>query len=226
MKSRTLIAGNVAVLLLAALVAQAADQTARFVARPGSKMRIEGTSNIHNWQVESPFIGGWFQAGPGFPTEPGQSATPGKVDAKAQAFILVRSLKSIEKDGQPYSDKMDEIMYEKLRADKDPRIVYHLTGLTLKEAPKTKDAPYVYDSTGELAVAGVTNKVAFPVKVLPMGGKKLKISGATSLKMTAFKVEPPAPAIALGLIKTGDNVKLLFNWTVAQRTLPAAAAAK
>ena len=89
---------------------QAADQMTTYAARSGSKMRIEGTSNIHDWQVESPIIGGMIEVGPGFPTEPGQAVTPGKVEAKAEVFIQVRSLKSIEKDGKPYSDKMDEIM--------------------------------------------------------------------------------------------------------------------
>ena len=30
------------------------------------------------------------------------------------------------------------------------RIIYHLTELTLKEAPKTKDAPYVFEAKGDL----------------------------------------------------------------------------
>jgi hypothetical protein len=38
--------------------------------------------------------------------------------------------------------------------------------------------------------------------------------------MTDFKIEPPAPAIGLGLIKTGDDVKLSFEWL----TVPKAAA--
>ena len=42
--------------------------------------------------------------------------------------------------------------------------------------------------------------------------KKLKVAGATKLKMTDFKIDPPAPKIALGAIKTGDDVKLTFEW--------------
>ena len=88
----------------------------RFIARSGSRVRIEGTSNIiHDWQVESPFIGGFLEVGPGFPVEPGQTLEPGPVQAQAEVFIPVRSLKSVEKDGRPYSDRMDEIMYESLR---------------------------------------------------------------------------------------------------------------
>src|SRR5512140_2037333 len=156
MKMRTLIAGNVAVLVLAGLSLQAAEP-AKFFARSGSKLRIEGTSNIHDWQVESSLIGGSIEAGNNFPTEPGQAVTPGKVEAKADAFVTARSLKSIEKDGKPYSDKMDEIMYEKLKAAEFAKISYRLTELTLKEAAKSKDDPYVMEAKGELAVGGVTN---------------------------------------------------------------------
>lgn len=222
MKRHTLIAGTITLLLLAPAALQAADQLTTYNARSGSKMRIEGTSNIHDWQVESPFIGGMMQVGPGFPTQPGQAVTPGKVEAKADVFIQVRSLKSVEKDGKPYSDKMDEIMWEHLKEPQYKRIIYQLSEFTLKEAPKTKDAPYVFDAKGNLAVAGVTNKVAMGVTVLPLADNRLEINGTVTLKMTDFKVEPPAPKIALGLIKTGDEVKLIFKWIVGQRkTAPA-----
>lgn len=225
MKIRTLLAGNIALLLLAGMTAQAADQVTKFFARSGSKMRIEGTSNVHDWQVESPIIGGFIEVGPDFPVEPGQAATPGKVQAKAEPFVTVRSLKSIEKDGKPYSDKMDEIMYEKLGAPKVPKINFYLDELELKEVAKSKDAPYVFEAKGDLVVAGVTNKITMPVNVLPLGDKKLRVTGTTNVKMTDFKIDPPAPKIALGLIKTGDPVKIIFDWLVMQRAAPAAAAA-
>jgi hypothetical protein len=225
MKLRTLIAGNLALLLLAGLSVQAADEATRFYARAGSKMRLEGTSNIHDWQVESSLIGGYLEVGPGFPVEPGQAATPGKVQAKAEPFVMVRSLKSLEKDGKPYSDRMDEVMYEHLKAqdDQKARIMFHLADLTLKESAKSKDAPYVFEAKGDLVVGGVTNKLTMPVNILPLGDKKLKVTGTTSVKMTDFKIDPPAPKIALGMIKTGDDVKVIFEWMVGQRAAPAAA---
>ena len=223
MKIRTLIAGTIALSLLATVSLPAADQMTTFTARSGSKMRIEGTSNIHDWQVESPLIGGMMEVGPNFPTEPGQAATPGKVEAKAEVFIQVRSLKSLEKDGKPYSDKMDEVMWEHMKEPENKRIVYRLSELTLKEAAKTKDAPYVCEAKGDLAVAGVTNKITMTVNVLPLGDKKLKVTGTTNLKMTDFKIKPPAPAIAMGMIKTGDDVKLTFEWMLGPKRIPSAA---
>jgi len=217
MKLRTLMVVGVMGLATAAWSLQAAETT-KFFARSGSKLRLEGTSNVHDWQVESPLIGGLIEVGENFPIEPGQAVKPGKVEARATPFVQVRSLKSIEKDGSPYSDKMDEIMYEKLKATEFPRIQYYLTELTLKEAAKSKDDPYLLEAKGDLVVGGVTNAVTMPVKVLPLGENKMKVSGTASMKMSDFKIEPPAPKIALGLIKTGDEVKLLFDWQVAQRS--------
>ncbi len=203
--------------ILLAMPLYAADAPLRFDSQPGSKVRIEGTSSVHDWQVEGKLIGGFLEAGTGFPVEPGQTVSPGKIEAKAEAFIPVRSLKSIEKDGRPYSDSMDDVMHGKMLQAENPKILYRLDALVLKESPKSPDAPYVFDSKGDLIVAGVTNKISMPISVTPSGDKKLKISGNTTVKMTDFGIKPPAPAIGLGLIKTGDEVKLSFEWMVGQK---------
>ena len=209
-------------LLIPAAPVLAADQMVRLDAKPGgAKVRIEGTSTIHDWQVESTVIAGRVEAGQNFPLEPGQDVKPGKVEGRVEAYIPVRSLRSIEKDGSPYSDKMNEVMYEHLKQLTYPRIYYRLSELVLKEAPKSKDLPYVFDSKGELVVAGVTNAISMPVNITALGNKTVKITGNTTAKMTSFGMTPPAP---LGIaLKTGDEVKLFFEWTVFQK--PAAAAA-
>jgi hypothetical protein len=206
------ILSGVPVLLLLTVSLCAADPVTRYDSMPGGKVRIEGTSSVHDWQVESKLIGGFLEAGPGFPSEPGQAVAPGKIEARVEAFIPVRSLKSIEKDGRPYSESMDDIMYGKLLQPAHPRILYRLDELVFKEGAPAAGAAYVFEAKGRLVVAGVTNQVTMPVQVTLLGDKKLKITGNTAVKMTDFKIEPPAPKIALGLIKTGDEVKLSFEW--------------
>jgi RNA polymerase sigma factor (sigma-70 family) len=189
----------------------------RFVARPGSKVRIEGTANIIHptWQVESPFIGGFLEVGPGFPLEPGQTLEPGPVQAQVEAFIAVRSLKSVEPDGRPYSDRMDEIMYEHLKEQQNHQIRYRLVELTLKGATNYNNVlQYEFESRGELVVAGITNEIAMPVFVLPMDNGNLKISGGISLKMTNFNVAPVDINLVIGHIKTGNDVSIHFEWVV------------
>jgi hypothetical protein len=223
MNKRNTKLGYIALALAAALPLQAADAI-RLNSKPGNlKVRIEGTSNIHDWQVEGKLIGGYIEVGQNFPLEPGKAAEPGKVDAKVEAFIPVRSLRSIEKDGSPYSTKMDDIMYEKLRVADFDRVVFRLQEMTLKEAAKSKDAPYVFDAKGEVVVGGVTNQITLPVNITPLGEGQLKIVGSIGMKMSDFKIEPPAPAIAAGLIKTGDPVTVKFEWLVAQKKAAAPA---
>jgi polyisoprenoid-binding protein YceI len=221
MKRHILIAGTITLLSLATAALQAADQMTTYRARSGSKMRIEGTANIihKTWQIESPIIGGMLEVGPNFPTEPGQAATPGKLDAKAYAFIMVRSLKSVKEDGSLYDSHMDEVTYEHLKEDQYKQIYYHLISLTLKEAPKTKDAPYVCEAVGDLTIAGVTNKTTMTVNILPTvykTEKRFEITGDTAVKMTDYKVAPVDINLVLGHITTGNEVKLIFKWIVGQ----------
>jgi RNA polymerase sigma factor (sigma-70 family) len=193
------------------------DFVRRFVARSGSRVRMEGTANMlrTRWQIQGEIIQGTLDVGSDFPVEPGQVATPGSVMAVADVFIPVTSLKSVEADGSHYSDAMDTIMYERLKADVQKKIYFHLTELVLQETAKAKDQPYVFEATGNLAVAGVTNQLTMPVQVLPLGDQRLKISGATLVKMTDFQMTPP---VALGgALKTSDEVKLSFDWLVALR---------
>jgi RNA polymerase sigma factor (sigma-70 family) len=194
-------------------------QLTRLDSRSGSKMRLEGTSTIHDWQVESPLILGYLDVGPNFPLEPGQYVTPGKVEAKGEASIVVRSLRSVKDNGMPYDEKMDDKMYHMMSYTNYPKIIYHLKELTLKEPPRDKDSAYIFDSNGDLAIAGVTNPISMVVTVLPLPGGRIKISGTIGLKMTDFKIEPANIILA----KTGDDVKLKFDWVLGQRK-PAAAA--
>jgi hypothetical protein len=195
-----------------------AGSLVRYVAisKPGltNLVRIEGTSTVHDWQVEGHLIGGSAELGSGLPTQPGAQALPGVVEAKVNVFIPVRSLKSVEKNGSPYSDPMDEIMYGKLLDQTNKRITYTLTSLTLKEPPHQTADPFVYEATGNLCVAGVTNVITMPVTVAPDPNGRIQFAGSAKVKMTDFQIAPPSPSLGGLSIKTGDEVTLRFVWWV------------
>jgi len=177
-------------------------------------VRIEGTSNVHDWQVEGNIIGGHLELGANFPLDPA-AARPGKVEAEAQVSIPSRSLKSVTADDLPFNAQMDTIMYGKLLEQTCKSIQYKLSELILTEVPKGAGEPFIFESKGELMVAGVTNAVAMPIGMTVLPGDKLKFSGSVSLKMTDFGIQPPEP-LGLG-IKTGDDVKLIFDWVVGKK---------
>jgi polyisoprenoid-binding protein YceI len=203
---------SIALGLCFAVAAQAQNLTTyKPVPTPGaSKARVVGTSTTagisqHEWSVESPIIGGSMELDAALLKDPA-SAKPGKVDAKVQVTVPSRALKSNK------AKLMDDVMYEALKATQHPRIEYRLTELTLKEPPKAADAPLVFDSKGELAVGGVTNQVSFPVTITRVNNEQLRVAGSVPLKMSSFKVVPRPPRIALGMVKTGDDIKVSFDW--------------
>src|SRR2546426_1754142 len=172
-------------LLLASVRLQAAEGWVRYEAQPGSKMKIDGTSTIHDWTVESKLIGGYVEFDPAFDLE---NPKPGNVNARTSVRILIRQLKS---------DKtaMDNVMYDAMKQKEHPRIEYKLSEMTLKAAPKSRTDPVVFDTKGELTVSGVTNKISMPVTMQRVDQSKLKFSGSASVKMTSFGIQPPSPPL-------------------------------
>jgi len=200
--------------LLVASLAIAAEPMTKYEAKPGSKVTLDGTSSMHNWTVESAIIGGSMELGFD-PANP----KPGKMPAKVTATIPVRSLKS---KGKLDPKRMEEVMQETMKMRVAPRIEYQLTELVLKEAPKTPADPLQFDSKGQLSMAGVTNEISMPIAMERLEGNKLKTKGAITLKMTSFGMKPP---VLLGMLSTGDDVKVSFEW-VTQKADATTAAAK
>jgi polyisoprenoid-binding protein YceI len=195
------------------LAASAAAQTVRYVPEPdGSKVKMEGTSTIHDWTVNSQTIDGLIDADSNFP----ESALKNPAAAKpnVQVSIPVGTLKS-------YADSMDAVMWDHMNLERYPRIEYRLVELKPKSAPDAT-GPLPFDAVGALTVAGTTQTITMPVTIERVGPTKLKIVGTIPLKMTDFDIKPPAPRI-LGMptIKTGDDIKITVEWLVVQKAGPA-----
>lgn len=204
---RTVLALAAGLLTAGALSAQTFT---RFDAQfSGSKMKLEGTSTVHDWTMEGAIVAGSLELDAAFLTAP-DKAKPGPVAAKVQATVPVRSLKSGK-------DSMDAVMQDAMKQTQFPKIEYRLTEISLKETPKSADGPFNFDSKGELVIAGVTNKIAMPVSIQRVGPGRLKTTGAIPVKMSAYGIKAPAPKIALGLVTTGDEVKVSFEWLTAQK---------
>src|SRR5437660_3065678 len=82
---------------------RAAEDGVRYNAVPNSsKVKVDGTSTLHNWSVESTALGGYVEFDAAF-----DFAKPalGKASARAEVRIFVRQLKSDKTD-------MDNVMYD------------------------------------------------------------------------------------------------------------------
>jgi polyisoprenoid-binding protein YceI len=204
---RTIPRLSVLCLVLAVALSASSAEMLKYRAKPGSKMRIEGTSTFHPWHAESVLLGGRMELDPIFPTDPAsKELAPGKVNATADVAVVVRTFKCSS------GAAMDAIFLDSMAASKYPKIDFKLTELVFKEF--TDNGAIACEATGDLTVHGQTKAVSFPVQIHRPDSKSLKITGSTDLKMTDFGITPPAPKIAFGAIKTGDDVKLSFEWNV------------
>src|SRR5262245_39055059 len=71
--------------------------TVRYEAQPeGSKMKIDGTSTLHDWTVECAVIGGFMEFDATFP-EGATGGAPSAVKPRVEVTIPVRQLKSGKK---------------------------------------------------------------------------------------------------------------------------------
>jgi hypothetical protein len=136
-------------------------------------VRIEGTSSIRDWQVEGHLIGGTAEFAAGFPLP--SDLKPDPIDAKVNASVTVRSLKSVAADGRSYSDRMDEIMNDALQGQKHSGIKYTLTSLSQTQTSGETNAALVYEAVGQLALAGQTNTLTMPVSVIPFPDGRLVV---------------------------------------------------
>ncbi len=192
-----------------------ADLPMHYQAQPtNTSVAIQGTSSVHDWEMKGPIIGGFVDLPAGVDFDTNQAALPGLKDGILAASVMARiTVRSIKSEADHLPEVMDHLMQEAMKETNHPRVEYHLTELKLRQ-PHLAGQPFVFDAKGDLAIAGVTNKVAFPVTIAPLGKDKILISGTNTLKMTDYKIDPPAPNFGLGLMKCGDEIKVLFQWTL------------
>lgn len=195
-------------LLVALAIPASAQDLIRYQAKPGSKLRLEGTSTLHDWTVDGKIIGGSMELESNFPLD--SSAKPpanAKLNAKVEVKIPVTSLLSGKQ-------LMDSVMYEALKEKQYKEIQYRLKSI----APKSNAAGSMqFDATGELTISGMMRTNSMVVTFEKMDSNRVKVKGETTIKMTDFGVKPPAPNIGLGLLKTGDDVKVTFEWITAKK---------
>ena len=181
--------GYLSVLVLVA-AATAGGQEVRMNLAPASSIRVEGTSNVHDWHAASSEITATIQVAPPI----GASA---KV-ASVALTLPVRSLKS-GKGG------LDKNLYKALNADANPTITFVMK--TYNATPSGES--YAAVITGDLTVNGVTKEVKAEATMSADGKDAMRAVGNVAMKMTDFGVKPVTAL--LGTIRTADAITVKFD---------------
>src|SRR5687768_6265919 len=111
MKATTLLSSAAALLMAALLHAETVTYRSQFGT---SSMKIDGTSTVHDWTVESRVIGGVIELDSNFPLDPSKEPPKAlKLTPKVEVKIPVRQLKSGK-------SPMDTVMHNAMNVEKHP----------------------------------------------------------------------------------------------------------
>ena len=158
-----------------------------------SKLKVLGTSNVHDWEIEAKGMNG-----------------------KATMTIDAGDLKSIKnldfavEVEQLKSGKsgMDNNTFKALNSKTYKTINYKLVSVT--KITEISAGNFTVETQGDLTISGVTKRInqTFTVKLI---GKKMVFTGKQKIDMTVYGVEPPKAL--MGTIKTGKDVTVDFKVT-------------
>ena len=212
----------IAALLMLGLRAAAEDSIVYKPVAGGSKVKIDGTSSLHDWTVNGQQVDGKVE----FLIKVPKDATARQITqailadpkVKADVEIPVSSLKSAKKDKD-----MDKKMYEALKSKANPTISYYLTELKVVSENNPDRTDFQLNTIGELTIAGERRTLKMPMAIEVLEGRELRITGRTWIKMSDYNIKR---ITALGgMIKCGDTVEVKVEWLLASPS-PVVAAAK
>jgi len=153
---------------------------------PGSEIKVAGTSNIHDWTMQTNTISGEAQV-----TLAGKDLT----DVKTLNFsTAAKNLKGKE-------DLLNTRAHKAMKADKFPTIAFKLNSASVSGD--------IVKGTGALTIAGVTKEITVQGKASENADGSLLISGARKIKMSEYGIQPPT--FMLGALKVADEINVIYN---------------
>lgn len=154
-----------------------------------SKLSVEGTSTVHDWEIEAN----------NFEAETSLKLNDDVVSEISNiAFTApVDGLKSGKRI-------MDNKTHDALKEKKFPQITFSFKkDGNVDFSGKTANVP------GELTIAGKTKEVQLSVDFDVETSSRFLVSGTVPLKMSDFGIDPPTAV--MGTVKTDDEVVVSFN---------------
>lgn len=161
----------------------------KYTVDPKSTFEVAGTSTVHDWVMKS--------------TEGAGNAILIIKDSKLAGInslkvtILAESLKSSK-------TSMDDVAYEALDTKTNKYIEY-----VLKSAQKINDN--TWELIGTYNIAGVSREYKTLVNITA-GNGNFKLQGSNQITFADFEMAPPKAA--LGVVKAGKDLTVIFNITL------------
>jgi polyisoprenoid-binding protein YceI len=154
-----------------------------------SKLTIEGTSSIHDWEMKA---------------ENFNAETLLKVEGEAISEISKVEFSTPVSGLKSGKSIMDKKTQDALNEKKSPEIKFILNNNNKVSISGSKA-----NFTGLLTVAGKSKEVKVSASFDVENSQKFLVSGRVPINMSDFGIDPPTAM--MGTIKTGDEVVVKFN---------------
>jgi hypothetical protein len=156
------------------------------------KITIEGTSNIHDWKMNSD---------KGTCQIIFDSKNSGSLSGISDLSFKVpaESLKSESK-------AMDKNAFKALKSSKYSHISFSASDVSVKQSSGNS---YLLTANGKLTISGISKDVILIANAIVNSDNSITYSGSYKLKMTDYEVEPPR--LMFGAIKTGNSIVVKYD---------------
>lgn len=171
-------------------------QSVTFTVQDGHEMKIDGTSNVRDWDANVNVINGELTLNE-FDIANFTELTPDHF----QTLTLRMPVKDIKSD----SGRLTSNMQEYLKKDEHPNITFTLNSI---ENIEVNGSSATITANGTIGVAGVEKSTTMTVNA-SLNGETITFSGEQDLLMTDFGIEPPTAVF--GSIRARDEIKIIYT---------------
>jgi hypothetical protein len=181
---------TILLLLLSMAMNGLSEAQVKYASNSSVKIIIDGTSNIHDWKMES---------------SKGTCAATITLDASGNLTaingltfsVAIASLKS------EHGSQMDNNAYKAMAADKNPNITFNAASATITSKG---GGNYTISAPGKLQISSGAQNVTLVANAKVNADKSISLDGIYKLVTTDYNVKPIS--IMLGAIKTSANVSV------------------
>lgn len=174
-------------------------ETIRIDPQSGSRVWIEGGSNLRNWSCAAQAFDARVELEVANRTRADTGTLAGLVQ-RVSVQVAVRDLKCGNR-------KMEKDLYRALKAEDASTPTYILA--TFSAVPGTPRNGMTVDTEGTLSVAGVERPSRARITLERLTDGTVKARGAVPLLMTDFGVKPPTGLF--GLVRSKNEVTVKFE---------------
>lgn len=186
-----------------ALQSQSIDPGNRIAIEEGGDLRIEGSAGIVDYTCRARRLSGRGDI------ENRQIPRQNLRETDAVRIIVSIPVRSLECGKRA----MNRDMYEALKADEHPSIIYRLLEAKVSDSVEPgPDGWLTILSRGVLEIAGVRDTTEVSVRGRMLNEDRFQVRGSKLLRMDTFEVTPPSAL--MGLIRADNRITVHFDVTV------------